>query len=506
MFRFGEFELDTGAFELRREGQPVKAEPRALELLCLLIENRDRVVGRDEIIEKLWNGRIVSEAAISTCLKSARRAIGDDGKAQALIKTVHGRGFRFVSALDTQPITPPSVRRGVNDLPSLIILPLQVFDCDPTLQAAADNLVETLTTVLTRIPLLSIVSRTASFTLKEQDIDFAAMRKRFGVWYMLEGSFQRIAAGVRANFQLIEAQSGHHLWARRIEYPDGLGLVDNLLEALVPLLEPQLVRAMMQDLSLNGGGGSARSLTLQATGVLSLKGWNRSAFEEAARLLSEALKLEPDLALAHAYLALVLGLGHRVGILADRDTLFPTVIQAADRAMELDGLDSTILGMTGCALADIGERDRAIPILRHALDLNPDNAQARTALGTVYLLAGRFAEANADLKAGIAASPMDSRRAVWGSALAMSALLVGDTEQAATEIEKARHADSGNHIPCVIDAVVQVCGNQMELARQALISALKIRPDLSERELKSLVGKGFALRLEPLLESARLSS
>ena len=96
IFAFGDLELDTGLYELRRHGQPVKVEPQVFDLLHFLVRNRDRVVSRDEIVDEIWGGRIVSEATISTCLKAARQAVGDDGRNQRLIRTVHGRGFRFI--------------------------------------------------------------------------------------------------------------------------------------------------------------------------------------------------------------------------------------------------------------------------------------------------------------------------------------------------------------------------------------------------------------------------
>ncbi|MDP5219938.1 winged helix-turn-helix domain-containing protein [Ruegeria sp. 2205SS24-7] len=503
MYRFGDFELDSERFELRRAGQVVKIEPRSLELLFLLIENPDRVISRDEIIDKLWEGRIVTDSAVSTCLKGVRRAVGDDGKTQAVIKTVHGRGFRFVGDLETVSVNQAALTDTVSDQPSLIILPMQVFGVSPDLQGVADGFVETLTTVLTRVPLLSIVSRAASFALKDRAIDVSEVRNKFGAWYMLEGSLQRSAGKVRANFQLINSASGHHIWARRVELPDGEGLTDELLTTVLPLLEPQLVRAMMKDLDRTPGEQFAPSLTLEATGVLSLKGWNRASFEEATDLLVLAIEQQPDLALAHAHLALVLGLGHRVGILGTRDTLLPRVVAAADRAMDLDGMDSTILGLSGCALADIGERERAIPILEAALEMNPDNAQARTALGTIQLIAGRFKEGAYELRSGIQSSPMDPRRAVWGTALAMATLLSGKTPQAVEEIERACRADPRNHIPLVALAAIEVWQNRKEAAEQALMEAFKIRPDLSDREIKALVGKGFYASLEPMLETAR---
>ena len=111
---FGIFELDIDAVELRREGAAVPIEPQVFALIVLLVENRHRMVSKDEIIETIWNGRIVSESAITSRIKSARKALDDDGKAQKLIRTVHGMGFRFVGELD-----PPAVKAEITAEPEI---------------------------------------------------------------------------------------------------------------------------------------------------------------------------------------------------------------------------------------------------------------------------------------------------------------------------------------------------------------------------------------------------
>ncbi len=97
IYRFGEFELDTAKIELRANGSPVAVEPQVFALLRLLVENRDRALTKEEIIEQVWDGRFISDAALSSRIKSARQAVGDDGRAQNFIRTLHGVGFRFVA-------------------------------------------------------------------------------------------------------------------------------------------------------------------------------------------------------------------------------------------------------------------------------------------------------------------------------------------------------------------------------------------------------------------------
>lgn len=97
-YSFGEFTLDTAGLELRADGAPVSVEPKVLEILIYLVENRDRVVTRDELIDTIWEGRFISDAAVSSAIYAVRNAVGDSGAAQNMVKTMHGRGFRFVAS------------------------------------------------------------------------------------------------------------------------------------------------------------------------------------------------------------------------------------------------------------------------------------------------------------------------------------------------------------------------------------------------------------------------
>ena len=96
IFRFEDIELDSERFELRKGGAVQKVEPQVFALLEFFFSNPDRMISKDELNQQIWAGRIVSDAVVNSRIRSARQAIGDDGKAQRLIKTVHSRGFRFI--------------------------------------------------------------------------------------------------------------------------------------------------------------------------------------------------------------------------------------------------------------------------------------------------------------------------------------------------------------------------------------------------------------------------
>src|SRR5262245_56650233 len=98
IYRFGEFELDLATMEMRAGSKALAVEPQVFALLALLVANSERLVSKDEIIEKVWDGRVVSDAAVASRVKSARQALGDDGKSQKFIRMIHGQGYRFVAA------------------------------------------------------------------------------------------------------------------------------------------------------------------------------------------------------------------------------------------------------------------------------------------------------------------------------------------------------------------------------------------------------------------------
>ena len=102
-FRFDDVEIDITQQELRRAGKIVHVEPQVFDLLVHLARNRDRVVSKDELIEAIWQGRIISETALSSCISAARRAVGDNGDDEFVIRTLHKRGFRFVGELRDDP-------------------------------------------------------------------------------------------------------------------------------------------------------------------------------------------------------------------------------------------------------------------------------------------------------------------------------------------------------------------------------------------------------------------
>ena len=199
---FGEHRLDIDRRELHRGAELVDLEPKAFDLLVFLVRNNDRVVSKSELLDAVWNGRIVSESALTTRLNALRRGLGDDGATQRLIRTVTRKGVRFVGQV--MEIADPAL----TDKPSIAVLAFQNLSGDPEQEYFADGMVEEITTAIARCPWLFVIARNSSFRYKGKPIDVSQTARELGVRYVLEGSVRKAGNRVRIAGQLIELDDG----------------------------------------------------------------------------------------------------------------------------------------------------------------------------------------------------------------------------------------------------------------------------------------------------------
>ncbi|MEZ5812899.1 MAG: winged helix-turn-helix domain-containing protein [Rhizobiaceae bacterium] len=501
VYRFDDFELDAGAFEIRKDGQKRHVEPQVFDLLHFFVREPGRVIGRDEIIEKVWNGRIVSDATISSAIKSARKALGDSGESQALLETVRGRGFRFRGHVETAGGPTTAENGSAQDRsgaatevpdPALAILPFEAQGDDNEPVALADRLTGDLATILARIPLLKIASRQVSAAFARGGETPEAARAKLGVNYLLEGNLVRAGEEIRANIQLIETRHGFHLWAQQFALPAGTDILPGLLESILPQLEAQIIKAMFNELGNAEGILTGRQLLLQAMTTLALKGWTPESFAAAADLLRQSIKQQPNLALSHAHLSLTLALGQRIGMIDRSDEIIQEALNEVEAALELDAMDSNVLGVVGCALSDMGITDRGMPLLHNAIATNAHNAQAYAALGAAHLMVEEAEPAIKNLLHGIRISPMDGRLAVWVSVLASAYLMAGELELALNEARKACGIGARSHLPLLVLAAVYLRSGDKGRAKSTVEQTYRMRPNLTDRQVMAAIGPRFA--------------
>ena len=309
-YLFEEYAFDTDRRELHRGADVVSIAPQVFDLLDYLIRNRERVVSKDDLINAIWDGRIVSDAALTTRLNVARTVIGDSGEEQRLIKTLPRKGFRFVgpvreaqgpagAALADNPVEPPKLALTLPDKPSIAILPFTNLSSDPEQEYFADGMVEDIITALSRFKSLFVIARNSSFTYRGSAVDVKQVGRELGVRYVLEGSVQKAADRVRITGQLVDASTGVQIWADHFDdaLEDIFDLQDRVAARVVGEIAPRLSLVEIERAHRKPTGNlEAYDWYLRAIG--NYFPVTKETSEEALRLLYKAIELDPAFASA----------------------------------------------------------------------------------------------------------------------------------------------------------------------------------------------------------------
>ncbi|MCP4382657.1 MAG: tetratricopeptide repeat protein [Hyphomicrobiales bacterium] len=376
-FGFGEWELDTEKFELRRVGIVVSVEPQTFSIIKFLIENRDRVVTKSDLHETIWKRRTVSDWAVSAGIKSARIALADTDAERRFIRTVHGKGFRFVAEVTADP-GPASARhvqkpRAV----SFAVVPFENLSDGTDLDYLADGLSEDLITDLSTIAHASVASRNASFSLKTISTDILAATAHLQVSHLLAGSVRRHGNALRINVRMLEAQTGQQQWAERF---DGTG--DDIFS-----LQDQILSSIVRSLRLHLEIQSARRGTRDPLAYeCCLRGrseyYNYSP-DHMARALSffeKATAIDPEYAEAYAYQAYCRTATY-VFTWPGSDETLDHAISLARKAILLDNRSAVAHARLGWILGYIDQYDDAVASFERAVARDPKNAEVYFAFG-----------------------------------------------------------------------------------------------------------------------------
>jgi TolB-like protein len=247
-FCFADHVLDVARRELRRGGTLITLEPQVFDLLEHLIRNRERVVTKDDLLASVWGGRSISESTLTSRINAARKAVGDSGEAQRLIRTSPRKGIRFVGdVIDTQPaeLSQPHMAQ---DRPSIAVLPFDNLSDDREQEYFADGIVQEIITGLSRIKWLFVISRNSTFIYKGKPTDVKTVGRELGVRYVLEGSVRRYGNHVRVTGQLIETETATPVWADRYDgtLGDIFALQDEMTMSVIGAVEPSLRKAEVE--------------------------------------------------------------------------------------------------------------------------------------------------------------------------------------------------------------------------------------------------------------------
>ena len=485
-FWFADYRLDTHRRELRRGPELISVGPQVFDLLVYVVSNREHVVSKDDLIEAVWGGRTVSESTLASQISAMRKAVGDSGEEQRLIRTVSRKGYRFIGEVKEVSASTPHLVQSVlsssahatlraralalPDRPSIAVLPFTNLNGDPAEEYLADGVVEDIITELSRFSELFVVARNSSFQYKGKATDIRQVGRELGVRYVLEGSVRRGEDRLRISAQLIDAMTGGHRWAERYDRKlEGVfALPDEVACTIATILVAHLRKAESERARANPPNSwQAYDYYLQAADAFAAftSSFNMEDLHETRRLVQKSLSVDAKYSRSYAVLAAANGAAWVNA--SDSDFLNPGILeeahQLARKAVQLDPnlpqahaslgyvlmwrhqYDESVTSFEraialnanyvdwpfGAALIFAGESRRAIDVLKGYMRLDPFYVPMGSGLlGWAHYMLKQYAEALPMLRDCASRMPQFRSGHVW---LAATYAQIGQVEEARAE-------------------------------------------------------------------------
>jgi TolB-like protein len=497
-FSFDDLEIDVTRYELRRGGKLVSIEPQVFDLLVYLVRNRDRVVSKNELIDGVWMGRTVSDAALSSRVSAARHAIGDNGTDQFVIRTHYKRGFRFVGRVDDNSARPKSFATTLVPQPaepgesitapaivlpdraSIAVLPFRNMSGDPEQQLLADGLTEDIITGLSRQRWFSVTARNSSFAVKDEAIDIYSVASELGARYVLEGSVRK-ADRLRVTAQLTDATKRIHLWADRHDsaFTRIFDQQDKITNWIIGSVSSQIIMAEAVRLRRKPAENrDASDLVMQALPHI----WRMSADEQrrAQLLLQQAVALDSECAHAHALLGWTYVNLFNLDSHAPIGELTDKALDAAAKALSLDDQDPWGHLVFGLGHARRRRSEAAVKHLSRSLDLDPNFALGHAALGYAFACGGQPERGLQCLENAWRISPVDPFLAMYTPVVRYMGLFALERYEETITVCRSTAARHPNHVGArrLMTVSLGLLG-KVEEARESLAHTLTLQPDLS---------------------------
>lgn len=436
LLRFGSHALDTDRRELRRGGELVAIEPQVFDLVVFLIENRERVVSKSDLVASVWQGRIVSDSTLTSRINAARKAVGDSGERQSVIRTVARKGFRFVGELAGEAAPSPSAG-PLAERPAIAVLPFSNMSGDPEQDYFSDGISEDIITAISRLRWFLVIARNSSFVYKGRPVHIRQVGDELGVDYVLEGSVRKSGERVRITAQLNDVASGSHIWAERYDraLSDVFAVQDEITEAIVSAIEPQLYQAE----NFRAQRKAPDSLDAWDLVMRALSHYWRVT--RADNMVAQAL-LEKAISIDRAY-------GQALGVLAtsycftahmgwmEMAPAMRRAQAAAEAAMRADPDDAWAHQALGQVHLVARRFDDSIGEFETALALNHNSALAQAYYGLTLTYCGRWQEGEAAARRALRLSPRDPLAAIYHGIVAYARFVGRDYETAILESREA---------------------------------------------------------------------
>ncbi len=491
-FVFDGLTLDADRRELRRGAEHIAVEPQVFDLLVYLVQNRERVVSKDDLIASVWAGRIVSDSTLTSRINAARRAVGDSGGEQKLIRTIPRKGLRFVATVLTgvdriEPDhagAPPEEthepsRLPLPDRPAIAVLPFTNMSDDPDQEYFSDGISEDIITALSKLRWFFVIARNSSFIYKGKAVHMKQVAEELGVRYVVEGSVRKGGDRLRITAQLNDVTSGGHIWAERYDrgLADVFAVQDEITEAIVAAIEPQLYAAE----SFRAQRKPPDSLDAWDLVMRALSHYWRVTRQDnvvAQALLEKAIAIDPSYGQALGVLATSHTFGAHMGW-EDMVASAPIAERAALAAIRADSEDPWAHCALGCVYLLARGFDDSLAEFELALRLNPNFSLAQGYYGLTLSYCGRWEEGDLAARRALRLSPRDPFSAIYYG-IAAYAQFVGRNYDAAMRLSRDSIRQRSDFVGAhrVLAASAGMVG-QAEIAAAALQELRRAQPNIS---------------------------
>jgi TolB-like protein len=488
LYLFENYALDTDRRELRRGTALIPLTPQVFDLLAYVIRNRETVVSKDALIAAIWNGRIVSESALTTRINAVRVAVGDNGEQQRLIKTFPRKGIRFVGSVREVAApgtvasghTPGAPNLSLPDKPSIAVLPFANLSDGALQDYFTDGVVDDIITELSRFSELFVIARNSSFTYKARPVDARDVGRDLGVRYVLEGSIRKVDHRVRMTGQLIDAASGACIWADRFEsaLDDIFALQDQLAESVVGAIAPRLEQAEIER-AKRKPTENLNAYDCFLRGMAEWHDWTRSSHDNALKLFYRAIELDPKFGRPYALAAGCYLMRKANGWIVDRAAEISETERLARLGANLGRTDAVALAWSAHALGHVvGDIKTGLGLIDHALQLNANLAVTWQRSGWLRIYAGDCAVAIEHLERAVRLSPLDPLMHLAHSATAFAYFLLGRFDAASAEAERALHLRPDWPPALRVLVMSDALAGRVEPAQHAMVRLRSIQPTL----------------------------
>ena len=467
-------------------------QPQVFDLLVYLVQNRDRVVSKVDLISLVWSGRTVSDSTFTSRINAARTAIGDSGRDQKLIRTISRKGLRFVGTVHelantsraAGQLTEKSPERSppalpLPDRPAIAVLPFNNMSGEREQEYFSDGISEDIITALSKLRWFFVIARNSSFTYKGKAVQMKQVGEELGVRYVLEGSVRKSGDRVRITAQLNDVSTGSHIWAERYDrdLADVFAVQDQITEAIVAAIEPQIYAAE------NFRARSKPPNSLDAWDLVMRALWHywrltRQDNVVAQALLEKAIAIDPNYGQALSVLATSHMSSVHLGW-ADLQSVAPLAERAALAAVEADGEDAWAHNALGSVYFSTRRLDDSLAEYELALHLNPNFSLAQGYYGLALSYCGRWQEAHDAAQRAIRLSPRDPSSAIYYG-IAGYAQFVGRNYQQAIALAREAIRQRGDFTGAYrVLTVAAAMSGEADVATAALQELRRAQPNIS---------------------------